>query len=179
MVRYHVASWIVGDHDGKSDNMLRTPGGGIVAIDQGQAWKFVGRDKLDVDYHPNSSFGAMPPVYHQAYKASLAGGLGPGVSVRPEAATPVVERFEAMADDDFRKILAPVATLGVKAKLPWVAPMTDEAKKRFATAAPSAAQVADCFVEQLVERKKNLREDFAGFFAKLGIAGSHHLEKVA
>ena len=45
MVRYHVASWVIGDHDGKLDNMLRTPGGGIVAIDQGQAWKFIGREQ--------------------------------------------------------------------------------------------------------------------------------------
>jgi hypothetical protein len=179
MVRYHVASWICGDHDGKQDNVLRTPGGGMVAVDLGQAWKFVGRDKLSVDYHPNSSFGAQPPVYHQAYKAAANKNLAKGVTIRPEAAAPVIASFEAIPDDEFRKIVRPVADAGVKADLPWCAPMSDAAKKRYKTTAPTSEQVADAFVETLVDRKKELRSSFTSFFSQLGLAGASDLEEVA
>ncbi len=179
MVRYHVASWVVGDHDGNSKNMLRTPGGGIVAIDQGQAWKFVGRDKLNVDYQPNSSFGSQPPVYHRAYKAAQSGELAPGVTIRPEAAHPIIERFEQMSDDEFRQIIEPAAKLGAKSRLTWFGPMSKRAEQRCETTTPTEDQVAEAFVENVVARKKNLRKDFAKFFSSLGFAGAHHLEAVA
>ena len=176
MVRIHVASWLCGDHDGKADNMLRTPGGGIVPIDQGQAWKFVGRDRLSVDYHPNSSFGVSPPVYHQAYEAAQQGKLAKGVRIRPEAAVPVITTIEAMPEDQFRQALQPVASEGAVAKLPWYQPMRDAAKKRFSTTAPTDDQVAEAFVEAVVQRKQNLRKDFTSFFSELGFDGADLLE---
>ena len=147
MVRFHVASWLVGDHDGNANNVLRTPGGGLVPIDQGQAWKFLGRDKLDVHYHPNSSFGVTPPVYHRAYQAAVSGSLAAGVTVRPEAATPIIDRIDAISDDDFRTLIEPVATAGVKSGVPWVGPMTKDAQKRFGTPTPSKDQIAQAFIE--------------------------------
>ena len=68
VVRYHVAAWAVGDHDGNHTNILRTPSGGLLPVDQGQAFKFYGSDRLDASYHPNGSYGAAPPVFHQAYE---------------------------------------------------------------------------------------------------------------
>jgi hypothetical protein len=176
MVRYHVASWVVGDHDGKVDNMLRTPGGGIVAIDQGQAWKFVGRDKLDIAYHPNAKFEPQPPVYHRAYQAALSGQLAQGVAIRPEAAVPIIDRFEKIDDDEFRKIILPVAKSGVKVGLPWVGPMTKVAAKTSKIPdQPTADEVAQAFVETIVARKQNLRTDFVKFFSKLGFATAQNV----
>lgn len=179
MVRIHVASWMVGDHDGKADNLLRTPGGGILAIDQGQAWKFVGRDRLDVDYHPNSSFGVSPPVYHQAYKAAKGGKLAAGVKVRPEAAVPVIAAFEAIPDNTLRTMMRPLAERGVADQLEWLAPMRDKAKKAYKTTSPTPKQIADTFIEQVVERKKNLRKDFVTFFSGLGFDGADNVAEVA
>jgi hypothetical protein len=179
MVRFHVASWMVGDHDAKPDNMLRTPGGGILAIDQGQAWKFVGRDRLDVDYHPNSSYGVSPPVYHQAYKAAKSGKLAAGVKIRPEAAAPVIAAFESIGTTELRNMIRPVAEQGAAEQLPWYQPMRDSAKKRFKTADPTPAQIADAFVDHVVARKDRLRQDFAAFFAGLGVEGAEHLAEVA
>jgi hypothetical protein len=178
MVRYHVASWMAGDHDGNSTNVLRTAGGGVVAVDLGQAWKFVGRDKLDVDYHPNSSFGSVP-VYHQAYKASQSGALATGVKVRPEAALPVIQAFEHMPDAEFRELVRPYAEEGVKADLPWKGPMAKVAKTKYSTTAPSEAQIVESFLETVVARKQTLRKDFMTFFAGMGFEGSTTLEAVA
>lgn len=53
-MRYHVAAWAVGDHDGNPSNVLRTPSGGLCPVDQGQSFKFYGSDRPATDYHPNS-----------------------------------------------------------------------------------------------------------------------------
>lgn len=169
IVRYHVAAWMVGDYDGKPENVLRTKAGGLIPIDQAAAFKFVGSDKLDVDYHPISSFGSIP-VYHMAYKAAQSGGLANGVQIRPEVVAPVIARFEAMPDDVLRDILRPYATRGVKTKVGWVPAMQHKAQAKYGTTVPSTKQVADTFIEAIVERKKNLRKDFSAFFSKLGFA---------
>ena len=178
IVRYHVAAWATGDHDGNPHNMLRTPSGGLCPIDHGQAFKFYGQDRLATDYHPNSSFGSVP-VFHQAYGASKAGTLATGVAVRPEAALPTIKAFEAMPDAAYRAMLAPVATEGVKAKVHWVGPMRKAAQKRLGKTEVSDAEVAEEFLHEAVQRKNGLRSAFASFFSANGFAGGSKLEKVA
>lgn len=179
IVRYHVAAWAVGDHDGNHTNLLRTPSGGLLPVDQGQAFKFYGRDRLDTDYHPNGSYGAAPPVFHQAYAAASAGKLGPGVGVRPEAALPVIKSFERIPDSQYRAILRKTAAEGVKRKVGWVEPVRKAAKKRLKKTQVTDAEVADEFLRQAVERKNGLRKAFAGFLGGLGFSGAGKLEKVA
>jgi hypothetical protein len=179
MVRMHVAAWGVGDHDANHTNVLRTPSGGLLPVDGGQAFKFFGNDRLDVDYHPNGSYGAAPPVFHQAYKAAAAGGLAPGVRIRPEAALPAIKAFEAIPESQYRSMVAGVATKGVKGGAHWVPAMRKTAQKRLGTKTPSDSDVAAEFVHQAVARKQGLRKAFAGFFAGLGFEGAAKLEKVA
>jgi hypothetical protein len=179
MVRTHVAAWGVGDHDANHTNVLRTPSGGLLPVDAGQAFKFFGSDRLDVDYHPNGSYGAAPPVFHQAYKAAKAGGLAPGVRIRPEAALPAIKAFEAIPDSQYRAMLAGVATKGVAGGAAWVPAMRKAAQQRLGTKTVSDAQVAAEFVDHAVARKNGLRQAFAGFFASLGFDGATKLEKVA
>ena len=167
--RMHVGSWLVGDHDGNNTNVLKTEGGGIVPIDQGQAFKFIGRDRLAVDYHPNSSFGSVP-VYHTAYMAAMGGSLAADVHVRPSAAAPVIDKIESMPDEAFRDILRSTAEEGAKHKVEWYGPMEKKAKKTYGTSSPTTQQVADTFLDTAVERKKNIRKDFSEFFAGLGFS---------
>jgi hypothetical protein len=179
MVRIHVAAWGVGDHDANHTNVLRTPSGGLLPVDAGQAFKFFGSDRLDVDYHPNGSYGAAPPVFHQAYKAAKAGGLAPGVRIRPEAALPAIKAFEAIPESQYRAMLAGVATKGVACGAAWVPTMRKAAQKHLGTKTVSDAQVAAEFVDHAVNRKTGLRKAFAGFFGALGFDGAAKLEKVA
>lgn len=179
MVRIHVAAWGVGDHDANHTNVLRTPSGGLLPVDGGQALKFFGADRLDVDYHPNGSFGAAPPVFHQAYKAAKAGSLASGVRIRPEAALPAIKAFEAIPDSQYRAMLSGVASKGVAGGAAWVPTMRKAAQKRLGTKVVSDAQVAAEFVDQAVGRKNGLRKAFAGFFAALGFDGAAKIEKVA
>ena len=179
MVRFHVAAWGVGDHDTNHTNVLRTPSGGLLPVDAGQAFKFFGSDRLDVDYHPNGSYGAAPPVFHQAYKAAKAGGLAPGVRIRPEAALPAIKAFEAIPESQYRAMLSSVAAKGVAGGAHWVPVMRKAAQKRLGSKAVSDAEVATEFVHHALSRKNGLRKAFAGFFAALGFDGASKLEKVA
>jgi hypothetical protein len=179
MVRMHVAVWGVGDHDANHTNVLRTPSGGLLPVDGGQAFKFFGSDRLDVDYHPNGSYGAAPPVFHQAYKAASAGGLAPGVRIRPEAALPAIKAFEAIPESQYRSMVAGVGAKGVAGGAHWVPTMRKAAQKRLGTKTVSDSEVAAEFVHQAVARKQGLRKAFASFFAGLGFEGATKLEKVA
>jgi hypothetical protein len=166
MVRAHVASWLVGDHDGHSANMLRTASGGLVPIDQGQSFKFYGSDKLSLDYHPNSAHGTSPPVYQAAYKAHLAGTLASGVKINPAAAHPVIKKYEQIPNATWRAMLTSTAHEGAKNNLHWVPVMRERAAASLGIPANKVThqQIAEAFLDHACERKKTLRQDFADFF---------------
>ena len=173
MVRLHVAAWAVGDHDGHTSNVMRSPSGAIFAVDQGQAFKFFGRDKLDHGWHPSGNYGT--PVYHQAYAAAADGTLAAGVEVRAKAALPVIKAFEALPDKQYRQMLTPTATEGVKHGVHWVEPMRKAAQKRLGKTKVSDGDVAEEFLRTAVDRKNNLRSAFASFFGGLGVSDAQHL----
>ncbi|MFD4211235.1 hypothetical protein ACFWRG_35325, partial [Micromonospora tulbaghiae] len=114
IVRSHVGSWLVGEHDGHQDNWLSTPSGGLVQIDRGQAFKHFGADKLSVDYAPSGG-GGFNPVHQKLYKAAMGGGLANGVKINPAAAHPVIKQFESMPDAQLRSVLHSTAHEGAKA----------------------------------------------------------------
>ncbi|WP_206796289.1 hypothetical protein [Amycolatopsis sp. MtRt-6] len=163
IVRLHVTSWALGNHDSHQGNVLRTNAGGLVPIDQGQSFKNFGRDKLKLGYRPSTT-----AVYHQVYDAHLAGKLGPGVQVNPAAAHSVIRRLESVPDAEWRAMLHTVAHAGAAQKLTWVAPMRARAAKAkgIPEAAVTTGQIAESFLDYAVERKKTLRRDFVKFFTE-------------
>ena len=173
VVRLHVAAWAVGDHDGHTSNVMRSPSGAVFAVDQGQAFKFFGRDKLDHGWHPTGNYGT--PVYHQAYTAHQHGGLGTGVQVRAKAALPIIKAFEALPDAQYRQMLTPTAHEGVKHGVHWVEPMRKAAQTRLGKSTVTDSEVAEEFLRTAVDRKNNLRTAFAGFLGGLGVSDAQHL----
>lgn len=180
IVRYHAAAWVVGDHDAKHDNLLRTPSGGLVPIDHGQAFKFWGRDKLSTEYHPNSSYGAQPPVWNVLYEAAKTGKLAKGVEVRPAAAAPVIKAFESIPDSEYSGMLAPIAKAGAaSSNSHWKETMQKRAAKKFGVSSPDAKQIAETFIDYGVERKNGVRHAFMKFFTDSGFAGADIITKAA
>jgi hypothetical protein len=174
IVGFHVAAWAVGDHDGKPDNLLRTAGGRLVPVDQGQAFKYFGRDRLATGYCPNGSSGAARPVYHQVYRAARAGRLAPGVRIRPEAALATIEAFEAIPLGRYRALLHATAHHGAtQPAVHWLEPMRDRAVARLGRTRASATAVAEEFLDYAVARKGSLRAAFAAFFTAEGLDLAH------
>jgi hypothetical protein len=170
IVGYHVAAWAVGDHDGKPDNLLRTPGGGLVPVDQGQAFKFFGQDRLATGYHPNGSSGAARPVYHQAYRAARAGLLAPGVRIRPQAALATIEALEAIPAGRYRAVLHAAAYRGAhQPAVLWREAMRARATTRLGRSRIRAVLIAEEFLGYAVARKNAVRTAFAAFFVSEGL----------
>ena len=144
------------------------------------------RPRPGVEVHrPRQARRQLPP---EQFVRNVAARLPPGVPSRSHRVTEAGRvdqtrggnadhrRFEKISDEDFRTIIEPAAKLGAKSDLPWVGPMTKKAQKRFETATPTSDQIAETFVETIVERKQNLRKDFAKFFTSLGFAGAEQVE---
>ncbi|RLU82046.1 hypothetical protein CTZ27_31325 [Streptomyces griseocarneus] len=167
IVRSHVGSWVVGEHDGHQDNWLETPSGGLVQIDRGQAYKHFGSDKLSVDYAPSGG-GGFTPVHQRLYQAALGGELANGVKLNPAAAHPVIKKFESIPDAQLRSVLHSTAHGGAKAGVAWVPQMRSRAAKslKIPQSQVTHEQIANAFLDHAVERKNSLRQNFADFFVK-------------
>jgi len=162
IVRLHVASWALGNHDPHAGNVLRTGEGGLVPIDHGQSFKFYGQDKLSMSFRPNNTTA----VYHRAYDAFKEGKLAKGVRVNPAAAHSVIKHLESVPDAEWRGLLRSAAYAGAAQKqMKWVPAMRAKAAKHhgIAEASVTTKQVAEVFLDYAVERKKSLRKDFAEF----------------
>jgi hypothetical protein len=171
IVRMHVGTWLVGDHDLHAGNVIRTEGGGLVPIDQGQAFKNFGRDKLAIDYHPNKAYGETPPIWQAVYTSAQTGALAENVRVRPEVALGAISRYESIPDDEWRTMMSPVAQSGASSSSTyWREPIAKAAAKKLnkTQASVSNEEIASEFLDQAVERKRNLRGDFLKFFVSEG-----------
>ncbi|MEU6352153.1 hypothetical protein ABZ896_22935 [Streptomyces sp. NPDC047072] len=167
IVRSHVGSWVIGEHDGHKDNWLETPSKGLVQIDRGQAYKHFGLDKLSVDYAPSGG-GGFTPVHQRLYQAALGGELGKGIKINPAAAHPVIKNFESIPDAQIRSVLHATAHEGAKSGVAWVPQMRSRAATalKIPQSQVTHEQIANAFLDHAVERKNSLRENFADFFVK-------------
>lgn len=94
-----VIDWLIGNHDSHPENFLRLNDGRVMGIDKGQAYKFMGRDKLTIDYSPNP----VPPLYNTLLQAAKAGVI----EIDPSAILPYIEAVEAITDAQYVEIMTP------------------------------------------------------------------------
>lgn len=73
--REHVVDWLISNHDGHKNQFIRLEDGELVGIDKGQAFKYMGKDRLSTDYHPNAKYGEDEPIYNYLWRAYERGDL--------------------------------------------------------------------------------------------------------
>lgn len=160
IARAHVGAWAVGNHDTHAGNFIRTKNGGLIPVDHGQAFRHFGSDKLAADYHPNRKYSEKPPLLYEIMRAERDGKLAPGVRVRPEALEPVLQRFEAISDEQYASMLAPMVKAGAKdSGVKW----SKWARTRVNKTNPDAVSADDTakeFITAATARKRALRKDF-------------------
>jgi len=137
----HVLDWLIANHDGHSKQFIRSQGGQVYGIDKGQAFKFLGKDKLDIDYHPNGALGEEEPYYNKVFRAAKEGKIKPN----PQVTFNAIQNVERIADDDYLDLLKPYA------------------EGRFGKDAKGLKQ----FYEQALERKHGLRKDFEQYYSNV------------
>lgn len=137
--REHVVDWLISNHDGHAKQFLRGRDGKVYGIDKGQIFKYLGEDRLAVDYHPNAKYGEQEPFYNTVFRAAKEGK----VKIDPAATLRYIREVEKIADEDYLAILRPYAEGRFGG---------DESRKQ-------------AFYETVLARKRNLRRDFEGFYA--------------
>lgn len=96
--REQVIDWLIGNHDAHSKQFLRGVDGHVWGVDKGQAWKFFGKDKLDLDYIPNPEI----PIYRDLFRAMQAGR----VHLDPQETWRAIQALQRLSDEDLRRVLA-------------------------------------------------------------------------
>ncbi|MCL5104455.1 MAG: minor capsid protein [Armatimonadetes bacterium] len=137
--REHVLDWLLSNHDGHAKQFLRAKSGNVYGIDKGQLFKFLGSDKLSIDYHPNAACGESEPFYNTLFRAVKQGK----VTVDPSVTLRYIREVERISDDDYLALIGPY----VEGRFGG-----DAAGKR-------------AFYELALARKHDLRRDFEGFYA--------------
>lgn len=137
--REHVLDWLISNHDGHAKQFLRAKNGKVYGIDKGQLFKFLGSDKLAIDYHPNTACGESEPFYNTLFRAAKQGK----VVVDPSVTLRYIREVEKISDDDYLAMLRPYV------------------EGRFAK---SPAQ-RKAFYDLAIARKHSLRSDFEGFYS--------------
>ncbi len=139
--REHVIDWLISNHDSHGKQFIRHSDGQVYGIDKGQLYKFMGKDKLDIDYWPNERWGEKEPIYNTIFRAFQNNEL----TVDLNASLHYIRQVEQITDDAFLDILKPYA------------------EGRFGK---NSANLK-AFYEQALHRKNHIREDFEVFFSKV------------
>ena len=139
--REHVIDWLVSNHDGHAKQFIRGKDGHVYGIDKGQAFKFLGKDSLSIDYHPNRACGEQEPYYNTVFRAAKGGKVrfDPAVTLRH------IQEVEKISDDAYLAMLRPYA------------------EGRFGGDQAGLKH----FYDQALARKHNLRRDFEGFYGDI------------
>jgi len=129
-----VIDWLLSNHDAHAENFLRLSNGRIVGIDRAQAFKYFGRDRLDLGYNPNATGQHPRTLYNDMLHAAKAGKL----HLDPSHTLAVIERVESLPDAEYLTILRSYA------------------ERRFA----GDARGLQGFYDAALARKHGLRHDF-------------------
>jgi hypothetical protein len=142
--RERLLDWVFGNHDSHGNNMILS-GDTVLGVDKEQAFKHLGSDKLDVDYHPNAEFGEKPPYYNQFYKDYA----DKKIDLNLNELLPYIKKIESIPDSTWETVVQPyvegLAKDTPNAGVKWKQKLT----------------------KQILERKNNVRKDFEQFFSEL------------
>lgn len=100
LVQHQVMDWLMANHDSHGANFHETPSGDVAALDKGQAFKAMGKDKLSATFKLNSS----APAYNEMWALFLQGKVkGDPVA----AAQEVLARIRKLSPEQYSGILQP------------------------------------------------------------------------
>lgn len=142
---HQVFDWLISQHDTHSENILVMADGHLVPIDKGQAFKFFGKDKLEVGYSPPGNFGR--PVYYDMWDEYAAGRL----DLNLDAIDNVLARIETLDEADFTAKVRDYVKLRTQ----------DRAAMDFL---PKKLRSEDALVDAILARKRGIRDDFTKFY---------------
>jgi hypothetical protein len=149
----HLLDWLISNHDGHLENILKRSDGTLLGIDKGQAFKFFGRDRLHWTYSPNAGGGFHAPYFNEQAEKYAIGEMGrrfllKGPQDNPELMA-FLEKIRDMDDDAFLAMFRPYASKATAAGIRW------------------AGMGEDQFLQALLDRKRTIVDDATKFYKDL------------
>jgi hypothetical protein len=105
--KHHALDWLLANYDANVGNFMRTPQGGLVGIDKGQAFKYFGQDKLDYNFRP--IYYGPEPIHNKMWREFAHGHPGEMLDPRQGELGEYVKGLQSMPDWQLRSMFAPFA----------------------------------------------------------------------
>lgn len=144
MQREQIFDWLISNHDTHTEQWIRLQSGRLYGIDKGQAFKFIGQDKLDWNYSPVHYLPGTQATHQAMWKAFID---GKDIDLQDPTTGSLgqwIDDLMAIDDKTYRDLLTPFALAREKAGYGSASKMLDLA----------------------VARKNSLKKDFAEFWAR-------------
>lgn len=157
--KHQVLDWLIGNHDGHVGNFMRTPQGGLVGIDKGQAFKYFGRDRLDPNFHPN--FYAREPIYNNLWR-DFSDGKGTMNDPRKGELGAFVSHLQDIPDEDLKNMFRPYAESASHVGL--LGNVKDDDPRRQLGEPTLAPNDPEAFLGAMARRKNSLDKDLGALY---------------
>lgn len=165
----HAFDWMVGNHDAHAKNLLQNSNGNLIGIDKGQAFKWLGYDKLDWNFQPNEHPQAALQLYKQYAQGKNVAIKDPSTGTLAKA----IKDIQAIPDDTYRAMLRPYAEQAAKdGKLGLGGPKY----LGLNADAPFDPNDVEGFLDAAVARKNNLMTDLKKLYDKAAKSRAFALE---
>lgn len=152
----HVFDWLVSNHDAHAGNLLKDSKGNLIGIDKDQAFRWLGSDKLSLDFKPNPHEQAALKMYKAHQQGKLAGAIG---SPTTGELHDFIIKLQDIPDEQYRQLLLPYAKAAKKdGKLAIGGPAYLGLKS-----SGFPPNDIDAFLDAAVQRKNNLLADYTKF----------------
>lgn len=141
--REHVTDWLLANFDGHSKQFIADSAGRLVGLDKDQAFRYLQQSaaqKMSYSFHPNSAYGEKEPIYNSLYRMFAKGDI----DLDPNDVLPYIKRVESISNKQYREIF-----------------------REYAESLNGKGAAAEALLDDIVERKANLRETFREFFEEL------------
>ena len=142
---HQVLDWFISNHDAHKENFMITLDGNIVGIDKGQAFRFFGKDKLEIGWRPNTN--PMEQYYDNLWRAYER----KEIDLDLYAIDQVLQKIENTPDHVLIDMVREYAV--GRDKLTGKGSWSETAFKN-----------SDDFFKGLITRKNNIRKDFEQFY---------------
>ncbi len=102
VLQHQIIDWLTSNHDPHAGNFL-ADGKRMNAIDKGQAWKWLGKDKLDPCFKgPSGDQNPSLPIYCKFWKEVKTGNIDSSDFIK--VASETLAKIDAITDDQFKDI---------------------------------------------------------------------------
>lgn len=153
----HVFDWMISNHDAHAGNLLIDDAGNLIGIDKGQAFRWLGVDKLTTGFNPNP-FEQASNTFYKAYEKGDIKSVDLGKPGSP--LHDFILKLQNIPDAEYRSIVRPYAEAAKKdGKLGVGGPAYLGLKQN----SPFPANDIEAFLDAAVARKNDLLSDYTKF----------------